>query len=92
MPARTLKNIQDKILSQQYVMTLHAVEEMEDDGFTVDDVEECILTGQIIEEQEDRTTGETKFCIEGKSVGGNRLEVVVKFGPTMLVIITVYAL
>jgi len=34
-------------------MTLHAVEEMEDDRLTVLDVEHAILTGKIVERQPD---------------------------------------
>jgi len=46
---RILKKIRDKILKREYVMTLHAEEEMNDDGLTVWDVEQSILNGTIIE-------------------------------------------
>lgn len=35
-------------------MTLHAEEEMSDDGLTIYDIEHCILTGKIIERQKNR--------------------------------------
>ena len=41
-------------------MTIHAGDEMEDDGLTVFDVEECVLSGIVVERQRDETTGEWK--------------------------------
>ncbi|MGK7872317.1 MAG: hypothetical protein AB4426_03055 [Xenococcaceae cyanobacterium] len=43
---RILQQIRDKIENQQYVMTLQAEEEMEDDGLTITDIEQSILTGK----------------------------------------------
>ena len=58
MYGRILKRIQAKIRTRQYVMTLHAEEEMDDDEFSIFDIERCILTGEIIERQKDRDTEE----------------------------------
>jgi hypothetical protein len=44
-----LNRLRDKVRSQQYIMTLHAEEEMTDDGFSIFDVESGILTGKIRE-------------------------------------------
>ena len=41
-------------------MTLHAEEEMDDDGLTIFDVECAILTGEIVQRQKDHGTGEWK--------------------------------
>jgi hypothetical protein len=41
--------MKEKILTRQYVFTLHAEEEKDADGLTTFDVEHCILTGKIIE-------------------------------------------
>ncbi|MCX7000741.1 MAG: DUF4258 domain-containing protein [Candidatus Sumerlaeota bacterium] len=72
-------------------MTLHAEEEMDEDGLSIYDVENCLLTGQIEERQRDIHTGERKYRICGEFINGRSMEVVVKFGPTgKLVIITVY--
>jgi len=74
-------------------MTVHGVEEMETDGLTAFDIERCILTGEIITRQKDRDTAETKYLVQGKTVGGNEMVTVAKIGPTgKLVIITVYVL
>jgi len=88
---RTLKLIKDKVLSRQYVMTIHADEEKDADGLTILDIENCILTGRIIERQKDRLTGEWKYKISGESKSGKPVELITKISPTgKLVIITVY--
>jgi len=88
---RILQLMQEKIRTRQYVMTLHADEEMNDDGLTIFDVERGILTGQIIERQRDHHTGEWKYLVQGQTVAENLVVVVSKLSPTeKLVIITVY--
>ena len=49
-----LQHIEAKIRTLDYVMTIHADEEMDDDGPSILDVEQVILTGQIVERQRDR--------------------------------------
>jgi hypothetical protein len=46
-----LQHIQAKIRTLNYVMTIHADEEMDDDGLSILDIEQVILTGQIVERQ-----------------------------------------
>ncbi|MBD3243593.1 MAG: DUF4258 domain-containing protein [Chitinivibrionales bacterium] len=73
-------------------MTLHAEEEMENDGFTIFDIEEAILTGRITERQRDRSTGESKYVVQGRTLSRDLACVVAKVGPTeKLVIIAVFA-
>lgn len=72
-------------------MSLHAEEEMNDDCLTIYDVERCILTGVIEERQKDKDTTEWKYRLNGKTLSGEGLEVIVKLSPTgKLVILTVY--
>ncbi|NEP61695.1 MAG: DUF4258 domain-containing protein [Symploca sp. SIO2G7] len=93
MFASVLKSIQEKILRQEYVITLHADEEMDDDNLMLTDVEQAILTGEIIELQKDRATAERKYRIQGYSTDGDLVEVIVKLGLSgKVIIITVYAL
>lgn len=88
-----MKRMHDKIRKRRYVMTLHAEEEMNDDGLTIFDVESGILTGKIVERQKDRVTAERKYRIRGQTVSGGEVEMVAKLSPTgKLVIITVYVL
>ena len=83
--------MQGKIRTRQYVMTLHAEEEMDDDELSIFDVECCILTGNITERQKDAVTQEWKYVIEGQSVSSDQVGTVTKLSPTgKLIIITVY--
>jgi hypothetical protein len=89
---RFLKRFRDKIRDRAYVMTVHAEEEMIEDGFTVYDVERGILTGHILERQRDSTSDEPKYRVRGKTIIGDPIELLAKLSPTgKLVIITVYA-
>lgn len=88
---RILKQMREKIRTCQYVMTLHAEEEMSDDDLTVFDVEHAILIGKIMERQKDHKTGEWKYLVTGKTLTRSEIVVVAKLSPTdKLVIITVY--
>ena len=90
---RVLKQMRDKVRNRQYVMTLHAEEEMSDDELTIFDVERGVLTGEIVERQKDAQTGEWKYLVRGHTVTGDDIVVVGKIGLTgKLVIITVYRL
>jgi hypothetical protein len=88
---KTLKVIQEKIRLRQYVMTLHAEEEMTDDDFSIHDVESGILTGEILECQKDQATAESKYRIQGEAVMGEPIEIIAKLSLSgKVVIITVY--
>lgn len=83
--------MRDKVRTLEYVMTIHADEERESDALSILDVEHCILTGEITGRQRDKTTGESKYRIAGRSMSGRGMEIIAKIGPTgKLVIVTVY--
>lgn len=83
----------DLILNKEYIVTLHAYDEMAADELTVWDVESAILTGEIIERQKDRHSVDVKYRIRGVSLGGAPMEVIAKLAVTeKLILITVYAL
>lgn len=63
MHKRIFHQLQERIRTKQYVMTLHAEEEMSNDGLTIFDVERAILAGQIIERQGDHRTGEGNILL-----------------------------
>ena len=46
---RIIKRMRGKIRSREYVMTLHAEEEMDCEELTIFDIERGILTGEILE-------------------------------------------
>ena len=73
------------------VMTLHAEEEMNDDDLSIFDIENCILTGRVVERQKDHDTSEWKYLIQGRTLADAEIVVVAKLSLTgKLVIITVY--
>ena len=88
---RILNLMREKVRKKEYVMTLHAEEEMTNDDLSIYDVESGILTGRIIERQKDRETGERKYQISGMTFSHENVEVMTKTSPTgKLIIITVY--
>lgn len=88
-----LRQMRERIRKKEYVMTLHAEEEMDEDGLTIFDVEGIILTGEILERQRDPVTVQRKYRIQGETAGGDMAEIIAKLSPTgKLVLITVYAL
>jgi len=60
---RILQRMPNKIRRRQYIMTYYARKEMNEDGFTIYDIERGILTGEILERQRDRMTGEAKYRV-----------------------------
>ena len=77
----------------RYVMTLHADDEMDEDGLRITDVENALLTGRIMRRQTHPRSRERKYLLRGRSADDTQdIVAVVKFGPTdLLVILTVYA-
>ena len=87
-----LGTIRELVRSLQYIVTLHADEEMDEDDLSIFDVESALLTGEIKERQRDILTEEWKYRVVGVTIEGGKVNVVVKVGATgKLVIITVYA-
>ena len=56
MHRRILAVFKDCVRNGRYVVTLHAEEEMNDDGLDVFDVENAVWTGKLIQRQRDRET------------------------------------
>jgi len=54
---RILKTMREKVRTREYAMTLHAEEEMDADGLSIQDVENVLLTGKIVGRQADRSSG-----------------------------------
>ena len=84
MYSNILKKMREKIRSYEYILTLHAEEEMDNDNLTIFDVENCILTGEIIERQKDKNTGEWKYVVRGEchSLGKEMIIVIGKISIT----------
>jgi hypothetical protein len=89
---RLADKIRRKVRAGDYVIPLHADEEMDDDGLTLADVEHAILTGRITERQVDVATREMKYLLCGRTATDRSVAVAAKLSPTgKVVIITVYA-
>lgn len=79
--------MREKIRSLEYAMTLHAEEEMENDGFP----SSMLKTEFSRAKSSNGETGEWKYLVAGKSLDDERLVVVAKLSLTgKLVIITIY--
>ncbi|MDO9300245.1 MAG: DUF4258 domain-containing protein [Anaerolineales bacterium] len=88
---RILNQLRERIRTRQYVMTIHADEEMDNDGLTIFDVESAVLSGRIIERQKGQQSGEWKYLVKGEALNGESVVTVTKIGPTgKLIFITVY--
>ena len=91
MYTKILMRMRGKIRKREYIVTYHAKIEMNDDNFTIYDIERCVLTGKILERQKDKSTEEWKYRIIGKTIRNNNIEIIGKLSPTgKLAIITVY--
>ncbi len=55
---RLIIQMREKIRQREYVVTVHAEEEMAEDGFSIYDLEKGLLTGRIVERQKDTVTAE----------------------------------
>ena len=87
----SIAQLRHLIRTLSYVVTTHAADELEDDNLSILDLENIVLTGEIIEHQRDRSTREVKYVIQGSTLEGIAGEVVAKVGPTgKLIVITVY--
>lgn len=88
---RILRRCRACIRARDYVVTLHALDELDADDYGVLDLESGILAGTIIEAQRDVATRERKYRIRGAVSDGRRIELVAKFGVGgKLIVITVY--
>jgi hypothetical protein len=91
MPQPTIARIRECVRSLNYAVSIHAAEELDDDNLKILDLENIILTGEIIKRQRDARTGEVKCVVRGSTLDERHTETVVKIGPLgNLFVITVY--
>ncbi len=67
MPRSDIDRIKEKIRLRQYDMSAHAMEEMAEDFLTILDVEETVLSGQVIRVEKDDPR-RTKYIVEGAAL------------------------
>ena len=91
MAQATISQYRHLIRTLNYVVSTHAAEELEDDNLNILDLENIVLTGEVIERQRDAKTREVKCVVAGVTLDGTAAEAVVKVGLTgKLIVITVY--
>lgn len=91
MSSATLERIRNAILEQQYVLSEHAYEEMDNDNLDALDVEAAILTGEVRDVQTHDPRG-VRYVIVGTGCDlSTSVGVVARFvEQDRLLIITVY--
>ncbi|MGB9596196.1 MAG: DUF4258 domain-containing protein [Candidatus Poribacteria bacterium] len=91
MRKRIIDKIRNSIRTDNYDMTHHAVEEMAEDGLNIFDIENAILTGEILKMDKNDPRG-VKYLIKG--LGNDKITpigIVGRFKETgVFLIITVY--
>jgi hypothetical protein len=88
---RELKRFRSLFRERNYIITIHALEEMGEDDILDEDIENVVLKGRIVERQRDRATKEHKYVLTGTGVAGESVGVVLKMGSAgKAVVITVY--
>lgn len=74
-------------------LTIHANRELKADGLAVDDVINCLLTGEIIEQQFDDDGREDKYLIYGDARNNDEMALTARLGYNKTtIVITVFRL
>jgi len=91
MYPRILAKIRTLVKQGEYILSIHAENELADDSLTEQDLEAAILNGNIMRRERD-PIGRAKYIIEGETLKGKDLTAVVQFFQTrqLVVIITAY--
>ncbi len=89
---RELKRFRSLFREREYIITIHALEEMGEDDVLDEDIENVVLKGRIVERQLDRATKERKYVLTGTGVGGEPVGVIFEdwVREVKAVVITVY--
>ena len=79
------------ILSRDYDLTIHAVEEMAEDDLDLLDIEHAVLNGQVVRRHKRDPRG-TKYTVQGLALDGERtVGIVGRFHAiNRFLIITIY--
>jgi len=81
--------IRTRIRNDEYYFSKHGDQERQNDNLTIAEVEEALLTGNILEQYED--TGRGECClVAGFTKSGKPIHIICGTRGNWLVIITVY--
>lgn len=91
MPRRILERIREIVRAGNYGLTIHALEELENDDLTDEDLEAILFSGQIVRRQRDEQTGDLKYVIRGFCLAGEAAFAVVKVAESKrILVLTVF--
>ena len=89
--ARVLQRIQMAVINDEFDVTVHAVEEMAEDGLDIFDVEAAIANGQVTKIETDDPRGACHTIVGTAVDERTRVGVVGRFKETeVFLIVTVY--
>lgn len=83
------EKIREKIKKKNYLFSEHADEERTKDQLTVQEIEEAIIAGRVVEERLDDSRGQSRL-VAGKSKNGKLIHAVIGVRFEKPVIVTVY--
>jgi hypothetical protein len=93
MYKKILQRMQRAVRAGRVQFTRHALSELAMDDLSPKDAGNCILTGEIIEDQYDELYGKEKYVIYGDTLAGDEMAVVARWDDAQsVVVITVYRL
>jgi len=91
MWAKILQQIRKSVRERTIIVRQHAFDEMLNDDLLQEDIECCLLTGEVAERQWDEDWHEWKYVVAGFSLDGDSIEVVMKLNAQChAVVITTY--
>ncbi len=91
MYANIIEYMRQAVAADKVYLSFHANKELKADKLKFDDVLNCILTGEIIEQQQD--DGEEKYLLYGDACDGTEVAVVAKLSYNeSTLVITVFRL
>jgi hypothetical protein len=89
---KILERIRAAVRTENYRVSAHANEEMSEDGLSMLDVENAVLTGSLSRRFTKDPRG-PRYEVAGSALDGRRIGVVCRFLPSgVLRILTVYAI
>lgn len=85
-----LRQMRECVLNDRIVIPDHAAAAMDQDLLFREDIEHCILIGEIVERQWDKKHREYKYAIAGEAEDGSEIELIAKLhklGETYIITI-----
>jgi hypothetical protein len=92
MYPRILARMRECVRQNRIITTIHALEEMDADDLLKEDLEHCILHGEIVARQWDDDFQEYKYLVGGTALDSEEIEVVAKVRGDTAIVITAYLL